>query len=197
MTTVIGLTGSIGMGKSTTAQMFADADIPVWDADAVVHQLYEPNGQAIAAIRNALPGAIVDGAISRPALRDMIATDPLVMDQLQAIVHPLVAADRAAFIEHATSDLVLLDIPLLFETGADKQCDFTVVVTASAETQRERVLARNEMSEKDFELILSRQMPDAEKRQRSDYIIQTQTLDQARADVQKVIADIRGKIAHA
>jgi dephospho-CoA kinase len=197
MTFVIGLTGSIGMGKSTTAAMFRDAGIPVWDADAIVHALYAPDGAATKAVADLFPKAIVDGAVSRPALRALIADDPTVMDRLQAVVHPLVAADRMRFLESTESDIVLLDIPLLFETGADQFCDMTVVVSVPEETQKARVLARGEMTEAEFEMIKSRQMPDAEKRKRADHLIETRTLDQTRMDVQKLLGAIRGKLANA
>ena len=197
MSFVIGLTGSIGMGKSTTAQMFLDAGVPVWDADAVVHRLYAPDGQATQQIAQQYPAAIVDGAVSRAALRDLITADPAVMDRLQDIVHPLVAADRAAFLESTKADIVLLDIPLLFETGTDALCDLTVVVSVPPDIQKNRVLARGEMSEAEFDMILSRQMPDAEKRARADRVIPTLTLDQTRADVAKLLDEIRGILADA
>lgn len=197
MTCVIGLTGSIGMGKSTTAAMFRDAGVPVWDADAVVHQLYAPDGAATVAIAKVFPDVIVAGAVSRPKLRDLIAADPAVMDRIQDIVHPLVAADRHAFITSQTADIILLDVPLLFESGADQYCDLTVVVSVSADVQRQRVLDRGEMTEDEFQMILSRQMPDATKRARADHVIATDTLDQTRVDVQKLLNDIRGNLADA
>lgn len=197
MTFVIGLTGSIGMGKSTTAAMFRDAGVPVWDADAAVHALYAPDGAATKAVAELFPQAIVEGAVSRPILRDMIAADPSVMDRLQSIVHPLVAADRMAFLEAAQADIVLLDIPLLFETGADALCDLTVVVSVPFPVQRQRVLARGQMTPEEFDMILSRQMPDSEKCSRADHVIPTLTLDQTRADVAKLLADIRGNLADA
>lgn len=197
MTTVIGLTGSIGMGKSTTAQMFADEGLPVWDADSVVHKLYAHGGAAAQALQEIFPEAIQNGAVSRTILRDMISVDPNVMDHLQDVVHPLVASDRIDFIAQADADIVVLDVPLLFETGASDLCTFVVVVTATVEEQKKRVMSRGEMSEKNFQLILSRQMPDAEKRMHADYVIETLTLDQTRNDVRNVIADIRGKIANA
>jgi len=179
MTFIVGLTGSIGMGKSTTAQMFRNEGIPVWDADATVHTLYQPGGAAMIAVAEHFPSAIEDGAVSRAKLRTLIADDPTIMDRLQDIVHPLVAADRAAFIKAHPDDIVLLDIPLLFETGTNILCDHIVVVTAPADVQRARVLDRGEMTEADFEMILSRQVPDADKRARADDIIVTVTLDQA------------------
>ncbi len=195
MTLLVGLTGSIGMGKSTTAAMFADEGIPVWDADASVHKLYAKNGAAVAVVGAQYPDVIEEGLVSREKLRDLIAADPTVLDQLQSLVHPLVAADRAAFIADQTSDIILLDIPLLFETGAADLCDAIVVVTAPADTQRARVMARGEMSQADFEMILSRQLPDDEKRKRADLIIETLTLDTARAAVRDIVKQLRARHA--
>jgi dephospho-CoA kinase len=192
----LGLTGSIGMGKSTTAAMFADEGVPVWDADATVHRLYAPGQPAALAVGRLFPAAIdPDGAVNRPRLRDIIAADPAALDRLNAAVHPLVAKDRAGFLaDHAKDRIVLLDIPLLFETGAETGCDAVAVVTAPPEVQRERVLSRG-MVEDAFALILSRQMPDAEKRARADYIIPTTSLEAARAAVKDVLADISRRIA--
>jgi dephospho-CoA kinase len=192
----LGLTGGIGMGKSTTAAMFAAAGVPVWDADATVHRLYDPGGAAALALAGALPQAIAaDGAVDREALRRLIAADPSVLDRLNAIVHPLVAADRAAFLAAVQADIVLLDIPLLYETGAQAMCDAVAVVSAPPEVQRTRVLARGTMTEAMLETILARQMPDAEKRARADYVIPTTTLEVAQAAVKDVLADIRRRIA--
>jgi dephospho-CoA kinase len=192
----LGLTGSIGMGKSTTAAMFADEGVPVWDADATVHRLYAPGQPAALAVGRLFPAAIdPDGAVNRPRLRDIIAADPAALDRLNAAVHPLVAKDRAGFLaDHAKDRIVLLDIPLLFETRAETGCDAVAVVTAPPEVQRERVLSRG-MGEDAFALILSRQMPDAEKRARADYIIPTTSLEAARAAVKDVLADISRRIA--
>lgn len=190
MSFVLGLTGSIGMGKSTTAKMFADAGCAVWDADAAVHRLYAPGGPAVAAVAEHYPAAIEGNAVSRDKLRDIIASDPKVLDHLQTIVHPLVAADRADFVKRHEGQVVVLDIPLLFEIGVDRGCDATVVVTTNAETQRRRVLERGEMTEQDFEMILARQMPDAEKRARATYIIETDTLEGAKARVAEIMFEI-------
>jgi dephospho-CoA kinase len=189
MTFTIGLTGSIGMGKSTTAQMFRDLGIPVWDADAAVHSLYAPGGVALPKIKAAFPSAVTDH-VDRAVLRDLIAADPTVLDRLNAIVHPLVAADRAAFLAGCGSDIAVLDIPLLFETGSENQFDLVVVVSAPPEVQLQRVLARG-MSEAAFETILSRQMPDAEKRTRADVVIETLTFEGTRSAVQDLVGDIR------
>ncbi len=197
MTFRLGLTGSIGMGKSTTAAMFAAEGLPVWDADAVVRQLYAKGGQATAIVATLFPEAIEDAAVSRPKLRALIAKDPTVLDRIQAVVHPLVAQNRAEFLLNCTADIAVLDIPLLYETGADVGCDAVVVVTAPADVQRARVLARGEMTEPEFDLILARQIPDAAKRARADYIIETTSLDGARNSVRAICADIRERLAHA
>lgn len=197
MTFVLGLTGSIGMGKSTTAQMFAQAGVAVWDADATVRTLYAKDGAAALAIAKHYPQAIDAGAVSRPKLRDLISADPDILDHVQTLVHPLVAQDRADFIATATTPIVLLDIPLLFETGADAGCDGVVVVTAPTDVQRKRVLERGEMSEDEFEMILSRQMPDAEKRAKARWVIETLSLDAARTSVANIIAEIEQDLAHA
>jgi dephospho-CoA kinase len=190
----LGLTGSIGMGKSTTAAMFAAEGVPVWDADAAVHRLYAAGSAAADLIAREFPDAMAhDGSVDRKALGALIRNNPQVLDRVNAIVHPLVAADRAAFLAAATADIVLLDIPLLFETGAVAQVDAVVVVTAPPEVQRARVLAREGMSEAMFETILARQMPDADKRALADYVIETTSMDSARAAVKDVLADIRRK----
>jgi len=188
MTFVIGLTGSIGMGKSTTALMFADAGVPVWDADATVRKLYAKDGAAAKIVAQQYPSAMENGAVSRTKLRGLIADDPSVLDYLQSLVHPLVEQDRAVFLAKTETPIVLFDIPLLFEVGADGECDGIVVVSAPPEVQRERVLARCEMSSTEFELILSRQMPDAEKRSRARWVINTSSLDGARQSVKTVHA---------
>lgn len=192
----LGLTGSIGMGKSTTAAMLRDEGLAIWDADATVHRLYLAGGSGALAVARLFPGAISpDGGVDRARLRAELAGNPGAIDRLNAAIHPLVAADRAAFLaEHAAEDIVVLDIPLLYETGAEAGCDAVLVVTAPAEVQRERVLARG-MTEEDFAMILSRQMPDGEKRARADYIIQTTGMDSARAAVKDMLADIRRRIA--
>ena len=193
MTVVLGLTGSIGMGKSTTAGFFRDAGVPLWDADAAVHALYAPNGLAVAPLAALHPAALVDGGIDRARLRDWIAADPDALKRIEAIVHPLVAADRAEFLRrHAGAPLVVLDIPLLFESGGSALCDATLVVSAPPEVQAARVLARPGMTEAHFRTILSKQMPDAEKRARADHVIETRTLEQTRAAVGDLIRQLTG-----
>jgi len=193
MTHLLGLTGSIGMGKSTTAQMFRDEGIPVWDADAAVHALYAKGGAAVAPIRAALPEAIVDGAVSRETLKQLIADDLSVMGKLEEIVHPLVARHRGGFLDAHGGPLIVFDIPLLFETSAQDWLTSVLVVTAPADVQRQRVLARPDMTEAQFERILDRQMPDAEKRDRADHVIETLTLDATRTAVRKLIAELTGQ----
>ncbi|WP_439562681.1 dephospho-CoA kinase [Roseinatronobacter sp.] len=185
---VLGLTGSIGMGKSTTAQMFRDEGVPVWDADASVHALYAKGGAAVAPVGALCPQAVVDGAIDRQRLKHWIAQDSTALRQLEGVVHPLVAADRAAFIAGTDAPLVVLDVPLLLEGGTP--VDGVLVVTAPPEVQRARVLARDGMTAQQFDLILSRQMSDADKRARADFIIETVDMDSARAKVRDVIAKL-------
>jgi dephospho-CoA kinase len=187
----LGLTGSIGMGKSTTARLFAEAGVPVWDADAAVHRLYAAGGAAVAPVAALCPSAVRDGAIDRAALKDWIATDPAALSALEAVVHPLVAADREEFAGRATAEgaaLIVFDIPLLFEKGTEAQMDATLLVTAPPALQRARVLSRPGMTEAQFTTLLSRQMPDREKRARADHIIETLSLDSARASVHALIA---------
>ncbi|HEY0214527.1 MAG TPA: dephospho-CoA kinase [Paenirhodobacter sp.] len=193
---LLGLTGSIGMGKSTTAAMFADQGIPVWDADATVHALYARGGAAVARIAAAFPGVVVDGAVDRTRLRGALSGQKQSLTLLESIVHPLTTASRMAFIRaHQDADLILLDIPLMYETGTDAHCDAVLVVSAPADVQRARVLGRGTMTGEQLDLILSRQMPDAQKRAQADYIIETHSLEQTRAAVQQLIQTIRGRHA--
>jgi dephospho-CoA kinase len=192
---VVGLTGSIGMGKSATAALFAEEGVPVWSADEAVHRLYGEGGAAVAPIRAAFPGVIRDGTVDRAALSARLQADPSGFARLEAIVHPLVAADRTAFLTRAIEDghaVAVLDIPLLFETGGDRLADAVVVVSAPAEVQRERVLARPGMTPEKFEAILARQLPDAEKRARADFVVDTSRgLEPAREQVRDFLGILR------
>ncbi len=190
--TVLGLTGSIGMGKSTTAAMFAEAGVPVWDADAAVHRIYGPEGSGAAALAEIVADAVLpDGSVSRDKLRAAIAEAPEILNEIEARVHPLVAGDRAAFLAaHKDSPVVLLDIPLLFETSGTDLVDKVVVVSTGADEQRRRVLARPGMDEASFERLLARQMPDQEKRARADFLIRTDDLATAQSDVKNVLKSI-------
>jgi len=191
MSFVLGLTGSIGMGKSTTSGFFREAAVPVWDADAVVHRLYAKGGAAVPLIAGICPDAVTDGAVDREILKAWINRDPTALKEIEAIVHPLVAQDRAAFLdEHADAPLVVLDIPLLFETGAADQMDAVLVVSVDAKEQRRRVMERPEMTEQTFAAILARQVPDAEKRQRADYVIETYDMAIARFKVNALIDNL-------
>lgn len=193
----LGLTGSIGMGKSTTAKLFAEAGCDVWDADAAVHRLYSKGGAAVGPMGAAFPEAIVNGEVSRAALKEIISRDENALRRIESIVHPLVGEDRAAFIARSGSDIVVLDIPLLFETGGNARVDAVAVASIDAETQRARVLERGTMTEAQFEAILSKQVPDTEKRAKADYVIITDTVEHARVQVQNVIADIRKRLGDA
>ncbi len=184
----LGLTGSIGMGKSTTAALFREQGVPVWDADAAVHRLYAPGGAAVAPLAALCPAALNDGGIDRAALKAWIATEPTALPQIEAVVHPLVSADRDAFANTATAPLILFDIPLLFEKGTEAMMDATLLVTAPPALQRARVLARPGMTEAQFATLLARQMPDRDKRARTDHIIETLSPDSARAAVRALIA---------
>lgn len=187
----LGLTGSIGMGKSTTSQMFRDLGHPVWDADAAVHRLYARGGAAVTPLQKVFPGVVADGGVDRDRLKALLAADKTGFARLERIVHPLVAADRADFIHrHRDAAIVVLDVPLLFETGGEAGMDGIAVVSAGADIQRRRVLARPGMTEQNFAMILDRQMPDAEKRARADWVIPTDTLDGARAAVRQICEEI-------
>lgn len=197
MTFLIGLTGSIGMGKSTTAKLFAAEGCAVWDADAAVHRLYAKGGAAVAPMAAVFPEAVLDDSVSREALKAIIGRDPQALRRIEQIVHPLVAKDRAQFIAEAEAEIIVLDIPLLFETGGEARVDATVCVSVDAETQKARVMARGTMSEDQFEALRAKQMPDADKRARADYVIITDTPEHAARQVRDVLADIRKRITHA
>jgi dephospho-CoA kinase len=188
---ILGLTGSIGMGKSTTAKLFAEAGVPVYDADAAVHQLYE--GEAAPAIEASFPGTTVAGKVDRAKLSAHVVHDPVAMRRLEEIVHPMLGASRQKFFadaEVAGAPVVVVDVPLLFETGGEKRVDAVVVVTTSPELQRERVLARGTMDEEKFNSILARQLPDAEKRKRADFVVDTSHgLDPVRARIRDILTE--------
>ena len=188
---LLGLTGSIGMGKSTTAAMFRDLGVPVWDADEVVHALYEKGGAAVDPVSALVPKALRDGKIDRTVLADWLGNDAARYALLEKIVHPLVAADRKAFVDRADAPLVVLDIPLFFEIGAEDTVDAIAVVSTSESNQRKRVLQRPGMTLERFQTILDRQIPDATKRKRATYIIDTTTLESARSAVEAIVENIR------
>lgn len=191
MSTLIGLTGSIGMGKSTTAAMFAAQGVPVWDADKAVHRLYAKSGAAVALVAQLVPVALGPEGIDRTRLREALENDPSLFPKLEEIVHPLVAQDRANFISaHPDEPFLLFDIPLLFENGAEDWLDVTVVASAPPDLQKSRVLAREGMTESRLDMITSRQMPDAEKRARADYIVPTVDMDTAREAVTNILAEL-------
>jgi len=191
----LGLTGSIGMGKSTTAGFFADEGLSVWDADAVVHRLYARGGAAASALAPHFPEAVFDGTVDRIALKSRIAHDPGTLPLLESLIHPLVAADRTRFLASAPADIMIFDIPLLFEKGTEGQMDATLLVTAPACLQRARVLARPGMTEQQFETLRTRQMPDAQKRNLATHIVETLSFDSTRAYVIALIAHIRARHA--
>lgn len=197
MTFRLGLTGSIGMGKSTTAAIFAESGCAIWDADAAVHKMYNRGGLAVDPIGTLWPEAIEDGAVSRLVLKEILGRNPGLLPKLEAIVHPLVARDRADFAATTLAQITVFDIPLLFETGGDAEMDATACVFVAPEVQKARVMERGTMTEAQFEQILSHQMPIAEKLARADFRIETDTLEHARRQVNDVLSDIRGRINHA
>jgi dephospho-CoA kinase len=186
---VLGLTGSIGMGKSTTAKLFAEAGVPVYDADATVHMIYE--GEAAPAIEAAFPGTTVNGKVDRNKLSARVVHDPAAMKQLEQIVHPMLGASRQKFLsdaEHSGAPVAVVDVPLLFETGGEKRVDAVVVVTTSPEIQRQRILARDNMTPEKLDAILARQLPDAEKRKRAHFVVDTSHgLDPVRARIRDIL----------
>lgn len=187
---ILGLTGSIGMGKSTTAGFFRDMGVPVWDADAAVHRLYAPDGAGTRALRDICPEAIGPRGVDRDVLRRWIRTDPGALARIEAVIHPLVADDRASFIARAAragARVVVVDVPLLYETGAESEVDAVLVVSTAPEEQRRRVLVRPGMTDSDLAAILARQTPDAEKRRRADFVIVTENLEETRAQVQDLL----------
>lgn len=188
---VLGLTGSIGMGKSTTATLFAEAGVPVYDADATVHMIYE--GEAAPAIEAAFPGTTVDGKVDRARLSARVVHDAGAMKRLEDIVHPMLGGYHKAFLERAErdgADVAVVDVPLLFETGGEKRVDAVVVVTTNPELQRRRILARPDMTPDKLDAILARQLPDAEKRRRADFVVDTSHgLDPVRAQIREILGE--------
>jgi dephospho-CoA kinase len=186
---ILGLTGSIGMGKSTTAKLFAEAGVPVYDADATVHMLYE--GEAVPAIEAAFPGTTVDGKVDRNRLSARVVHDPAAMKRLEEIVHPMLGASRQKFLaaaEQSGAGVAVVDVPLLFETGGEKGVDAVVVVTTTPEIQRQRILSRPNMTDEKLDAILARQMPDAEKRGRANFVVDTSHgLDPVRARIRDIL----------
>jgi dephospho-CoA kinase len=195
---ILGLTGSIGMGKTTAANMFADNGVPVYSADDAVHQLY--SGRAAPLIEAAFPGTVVDGTVDRTKLSSAVLGKPEALKKLESIIHPLVHEEEAAFLARARADgadIALIDIPLLFETGGQSRVDKVAVVSAPADIQRERVLSRAGMTEAKFEAILARQMPDVDKRARADFVIDSSgDFEETRAQIKAIIAELRGKLVN-
>jgi dephospho-CoA kinase len=188
---LLGLTGSIGMGKSTTAKLFAEAGVPVYDADATVHRLYE--GEAVPAIEAAFPGTTADGKVDRNKLSARVVHDPAAIRQLEQIVHPMLGASRQKFLDDAErsgAPVAVVDVPLLFETGGEKRVDAVVVVTTTPEIQRQRILARDNMTGEKLDAILARQLPDAEKRRRADFVVDTSHgLDPVRTRIRDILTE--------
>lgn len=191
MTFRLGLTGSIGMGKSTTARMFQEEGCALWDADATVHRLYAKDGAAVPPLKALFPDIIEDEAVSREKIKAKIARNESVMREIEKIVHPLVAKDKEEFLQMTKADIVVLDIPLLFEGGYDTGMNAVVVVTIDPEEQRRRLLERGGMTLSQLDRIMSKQIPDFEKRARADYVIVTDTKEHARDQVRAVVKDIR------
>ncbi len=189
---ILGLTGSIGMGKSTTAKLFAEAGVPIYDADATVHRIYQ--GEAAPAIETAFPGTTVDGKVDRAKLSARVLHDPAAIKRLEQIVHPMLGASRQKFLDDAEASgasVVVMDIPLLFETGGEKRVDAVVVVTTSPEAQRERIMARGTMTSEALDAILARQLPDAEKRRRADFVVDTSHgLDPVRERIRDILQQV-------
>ena len=199
-TVLLGLTGSIGMGKSTTAAMFLKRGIPVWDADSTVHKLYAKNGAAVKFFNQEIPSAVSNGEVSRVVLKKLIKEDINNLKKIEQIVHPLVAKDRLTFIENSkkyNAPLIVLDIPLLFETGFYKLVDYIAVVTVDYTTQKQRVLDRESMTEEMFTQILDKQVSNEEKKRKADFIIPTETIEAAENKVQEIIAQLERQARNA
>lgn len=194
---VLGLTGSIGMGKSTVSGFFKEAGVPVWDADAAVHKLYSAGGAAVGPVGESFPGVVVDGAVSRTILSSRVVGNEAAIKRLESIVHPLVSHDRLAFLEQLASQaqpLAVVDIPLLYESGAEQYVDAVAVASAPSEVQRQRVLGRPGMTDQKFEAILARQVPDEDKRRRATYVIDTGTsLQETRQAVEALAQSLQAR----
>lgn len=193
-TIILGLTGSIGMGKTTTAKMFAKYGIPVWEADTSVHKLYSKEGEAVELFKEKFPSSIVNNEVNRAELKKLINDDERNLKTIETLIHPLVSNDRKRFVKAAEKKnipLIVLDIPLLFEKGHEKSVDYIIVVSVTKETQRKRVLKRNTMTPEMVEKILKIQMSDAEKRQKADFVIITDTLEQAEIKVLEIITKLK------
>jgi len=197
MTCVLGLTGCIGMGKSATARIFAEEGCAVWDSDAAVHSLYAQCGAAVAPIAALFPSAVRDGAVSRSALRDIVLRDTTALKQIEDIVHPLVTALQQDFVAETDHDIVVLDIPLLFETGREKDVDAVIVVSVDAEEQQRRLDARGGMTAEQLRAIREKQLPDVQKRARADHVVITDTPEHARAQVEAILRAIRQEMSDA
>jgi len=197
MSFLLGLTGSIGMGKSTTAKMFAAEGCALWDADAAVHRLYSEGSAAVEPIADLFPEAIENQMVSRNKLKAIIDHDPSALKQIEAIVHPLVAQDRQDFIARTDADIIVLDIPLLFENGFETKVDAVACVSVQTNVQRQRVLERGTMTKAQFDAILARQMPNEEKCARSDFVIETDTLEHARRQVHDIVEQIKSRLDNA
>lgn len=189
---LLGLTGSIGMGKSTTAKLFEEAGVPVYDADATVHMIYE--GEAVPAVEAAFPGSTVNGKVDRQKLSAMVVNNADAMKRLETIVHPMLRSHQLKFLsdaEKAGAPVAVLDVPLLYETGGEQRVDAVVVVTTSPEVQRERILARDNMNHDKLEAILARQLPDAEKRKRADFVVDTSHgLEPVRQQIREILREV-------
>ena len=193
----LGLTGSIGMGKSTTAMIFSENGCDVWDADLAVHRLYKRGGAAVHPISKIFPSSIVNDAVCRKNLKEILSANKDAFSLLEAVVHPLVAKDRAEFIRNAKANILVFDIPLLYETNGDKHMDAVACVYIDEETQKKRTLDRGTMTEEQFSQILTKQMPISEKRARADYVIMTDTIEHVRDQVKHILRQIRSQLPNA
>lgn len=197
MTYRIGVTGSMGMGKSVVSQMFAEEGCDLWDADAAVHRLYSKGGAAVDPVGEAFPGVVVDGEVSRDRLRETVHRSADAIERLEGIVHGLVAQDRAAFLAGTNADIAVLEVPLLLETGLEREMDMVLCVTVAPEVQMRRLLDRGTMSADQLGSMLKRQMPDSEKRRRADRVIVSDTLENARRQVRDILDEIREGLDNA